>query len=276
MYRVKIVDIKELEKMMKSYYESLIAPMDDYWEGSVLAKCKYYLLLGENSGENNIEDDVVIGFFAIGEDSGLYQFYLEEEYLYNSEDIFKFVVDEMKISKACVATYDTRFLVLCMDYIKDMKVSCYLYTECKKVDPEKPIENINIRLATLDDLEEIINFSFYSLDGVNEIWLKDYLTKWINKKGIYLFIDGTNIIGTGELRINYRYKNTAYLGIIVSKNHRGIGMGKYITSYLRKTADEKNLTAVLAADVNNTSSNKMIKNSGFYCYHRIMEVTFKK
>ena len=269
MYKIKKVEIKKISKMIEMYYETLIAPKDDYWENGVLPNCQYYII----SEDLNMEEE--IGYFAIGEENVIYQFYINENIRYKSVDIFDYVLKELCIIQGIVETYDINYLVLSMDIAKEIQVHSYVYIQCEKAKIESPVKDMQARLATLDDLEASIEFTYESLGGGDIEWLTKYYTQWINSAGIYLFEVEDEIVAIGEMRTGFRSKVTAYLGVIVGKSYRKKGLGKYITAYLRDKANELNYTAVSAVAANNIGSNKMMAGCGFFAYHRILQIQFR-
>jgi len=84
---------------------------------------------------------------------------------------------------------------------------------------------------------------------------KNFLDK--NNKKIFIFEMNNNIIGTGSLifesKISHDFKNVAHLeDIIVDKNFRGKGYGKYIINYLINYAKNNNCyKVILNTDENN-------------------------
>ena len=84
---------------------------------------------------------------------------------------------------------------------------------------------------------------------------KNFLDK--NNKKIFIFEMNDNIIGTGSLilesKISHDFKNVAHLeDIVVDKNFRGKGYGKYIINYLINYAKNNNCyKVILNTDENN-------------------------
>ena len=269
MYKIKKVEMKEISKMIEMYYKTLIAPKDDYWENGVLPNCQYYTI----SEDFNMEEE--IGYIAIGEENAIYQFYVSENIRYKSVDIFDYVLKELSIIQGIVETYDINYLVLSMDRAKEIQVHSYVYTQCEKVQIESPVKDMQLRLATLDDLEASVDFAHESLGGGDIDWLRKYFTQWINSEGIYLFEVKDEIAAIGEMRTGFRSKETAYLGVISGLNYRKKGLGKYVTAYLRDQANELGYTAVSAVAANNIGSNKMMAGCGFFAYHRILQIRFR-
>jgi hypothetical protein len=269
MYKIKKVEIKKISKMIEMYYKTLIAPKDDYWENGVLPNCQYYTI----SEDFNMEEK--IGYFAIGKENAIYQFYVKEKNRYKSVDIFDYILKELCIIQGIVETYDINYLVLSMDRVNEIKVHSYIYTQCEKVEVESPVKDMHVRLATLDDLEASVEFAHESLGGADIDWLTKYYTQWINNLGIYLFMVGDEIAAIGEMRTGFRSKETAYLGVISGLNYRKKGLGKYVTAYLRDQANELGYIAVSSVDANNIGSNKMMAGCGFFPYHRLLQIQFR-
>ena len=265
MYELKEVKIDEIKNMLEKSYKMLIAPKDDFWEEGILPDCKYFTISNENNP---------IGYFAIGEGNTLYQFYIDEKNTVKSGDIFNFVKDKMGIFQAIVESYDINFLIHCLDHAREIAVHSYAYTQWEKLMVESPIDKIQVKLATMDDLSDIVKSTHISLDGADEDWLSKYYKRWIVNKGIYLFMYGNEIAAIGEIRTGLRSEKTAYLGIVVSKEYRKIGMGQYVTCYIRNKANELGFTAASSVDANNIGSNKMMKKSGFFPHHRILYIKF--
>ena len=264
MITLKKTKIEDIHDMIEKSCKELIAPRDDYWEEAALAKCVYHLI---------VESAEIIGYFAIGKDNALYQFYLSESHRLESQKVFKFILDELMISELIVETYDINYFILALDLAKDIRVHSYMYKQSIMVQLESPITNMNIHLTTIDNLPDLVEEAHVSLGGTDKGWLTGYYQHWIDNDGIYIFTDGNKIAAIGEIRTGFRSKDVAYLGIVVTNDYRKKGLGKYVTGYLRKKANEFGYTAIASVNAKNIGSNKMMVSSGFFAYHRLLKIT---
>ncbi len=266
-----IVDIykitkEEINKTIKEYYRNLIAPMDDMWEEAIIGISNYYKIVLENND---------VGYFCLDDDNILLQYFIKDKFIDKSKELFKYILEKYNIEKGFVSTIDTRSLPLFLDFNNQICTDTFLYKDVCYVDKISPIEEIEIKIATPANLQGVLEYHENSVD-IKGSWLKPYCINLIKKQQLFLFIVNNEIIGTGEKRISKNSKNYVHIGVTVSKEYRRKGVASYILSYLKKDCYKYGLIPICSTTIKNIGSQRVIQNSGFFAYHRIVEVEFRQ
>lgn len=262
MIKIKEVKIEELADKIELYNIHVISPMDDMYEEGIIPSCNFYKI---------IEEDV-IGYVAINNDKVMLQFHLDNRDRDDSSNIFKEILNLLKVKKALVNTNDPYFYNLCKKNEKKSEINDYLFHEDSLVELKSPIENIEITLAENKDLDSTL--AYFKSIGMEGDFINYYINLRILTSSIYLFKLNDSIIGSGEIRPSKSAKNYANVGMTVSTDYRKIGLGSYILSTLRKMANEKGLQTVCSTDVTNIASYKTIIKSGYKRYHEVYSINF--
>lgn len=260
MYFIKKIEKEDIEQMRKDYYTNLIAPMDDMWEEGIIPEGDFFMIEKDND---------TVGYFVLDSEKVMIAFYVKEG-LDNAE-IFKFIIEEKKITKAYASTYDPIFYNECTNLKKEISENSLLYRLVSRV--ETPFYNIIVEDAKIDDMQEILSY-FNKGVGMEGEWLEYYFTKIITNNSLRLFkIDG-EIVGTGEIRPSISSERYAHIGMTVSKNHRKKGLATYIVSIISKECDEKGYRVICSTTADNIGSQRTLEKSGYECYHKIYTISF--
>lgn len=261
--RIAKKDRIELAEMTKDYYKQLTAPMDDMYDEGIIPSYDFYQISIENG---------ICGFFAMNDEKTLIQFYLKESERENEISIFDEIIELKGIKKALSYTNDPQFYAQCLRKASSKEHRDFMFHEAEAIAPHQPFENILMEAPKDNQLEEIL--LYFKGIGMAGDWLRYYLMERIDTKSILLFRYKDIIIGTGEMRPSKSSAGYANVGMTVSSDYRGRGLGRYILSTMRKLANESGLKAICSTDHNNTASYNTILKSGFTCYHNIEEILF--
>lgn len=254
---------QEISKMIKEYYDNLIAPMDDMWEESIGKSNYYRIVFGVNDA----------GYFCLDNNNKLLLFFVKDEFIHKSKELLQFTLDNHKIKEGYVSTIDTRSLPLFLDLNEEINTNTFLYKDIYHVDGISPFDDMEIETAITTDIQKIIEYHENCVD-ISGSWLEAYCINLINKRQLFLFLINNEIIGTGEIRASESQKGYAHLGVTVAKEYRRKGLASYILSYLKKDCYKQELIPICSTSVNNIGSQKAIQNAGFFAYHRILKVKF--
>ena len=252
---------EESLEIVEQARSELTAVRDDYWDLAVLRNCQYYHIL---------DKDELIGFFAIDQEHILYQYFLYEDYRLHAKSILSDIIHKYSISQALIETYDSFFMIQAMGLGKSVDIHSNLYKELdqKLVDP--PIDNLEVHIATIEILDEIVEVATRHFGEEFREWLGEFYGQWIEKKGIYVFRVGQDIVAIGELRTGFLPENTAFIGILVPEKWQNRGLGTYAVRLMKHEASKMGYVSYASVDVNNVGSNKLMEKAGFYVYHRII------
>ncbi len=254
---------QEISKMIKEYYEHLIAPMDDMWEESI-GTSNYYRI---------VFDFTDAGYFCLDNNNTLLLLFIKDEFIDKSKDLMQHIMDGYTIKEGFVSTIDTRSLPLFLDLNNEIHTHTFLYKDIYHVDRINPIEGLEIETAITTDIQKIIEYHENCVD-ISGSWLEAYCINLINKRQLFLFLINNEIIGSGEIRASESQKGYAHLGVTVAKEYRRKGLASYILSYLKKDCYKQDMIPICSTSINNIGSQKAIHNSGFFAHHRILKVKF--
>lgn len=257
------VEREQVVDLIEKYHQSISIPLDDMWEDMIIPSGIFY----------SIQEAKTIGYFVVGEDDTLLQFYVENSSLNRSQELFDFVVKQHAIKGALVGTFEPLFLTLSLDKNKKVEIDTLLYQELNSDEVLPPLENIEIQIADLDGINEVISFCEDKV-GLAGDWMQPYYQNLLPQGSVHLFKMGEVIIGAGELRPSKSSKEFANLGVMVSKDFRQKNIGTYIMNQMKLKTNKMGLKGICSTTIDNVSSQKTILKSGFYAYHRIVRVSF--
>jgi predicted acetyltransferase len=90
-----------------------------------------------------------------------------------------------------------------------------------------------------------------------------------------LFSKNYEVLGIGELRKNIHRPSYMDLGVIVSVEYRGKGLGTCILTKLNKICKQRELKSICSCESENIASKRMIEKAGFITIkHRLCVVQF--
>lgn len=160
MYFINKIAKEEIEQMRKDYYTNLTAPMDDMWEEGIIPNGNFFTVT---------QNDMAVGYFVLDGEGVMIAFYVKEEV--DAGKIFKFVLNEQKITKAYTATSDPLFYGECINLKKEVSDNTFIYRLKEEVEIEPPFDNIDVVKGTMDDFEGILNHYIDGTGGPEE-WLR--------------------------------------------------------------------------------------------------------
>lgn len=263
MIEISKVKRDSITSIVKKYSEKITAPLDDMWENMIIPSGTFY----------TVSDADIMGYFVVGDNNTMLQFYIEECYESKTIEIFEQVVKDQNIEGALAGTFEPLYLSLCLDRNTKVEVDTFLYKENKSAEIKSPIDAIRINQANKDDYTEILDFC-KSKVGLEGDWIGPYYKVLLPKGSVYLFKIEDEIIGAGELRPSKSSVSYANLGMMVSKDFRKQNIGTYIMHQMKLLANKKGLMGICSTTIDNVASQKAIIKSGFYSYHRILKIRF--
>ena len=257
----EVTNVDELADLKNEWLRSLTSPQDGMWESF------------RNSAMNwGIEcDDETIGYASIGEGNQLVQFYISPKHLSKGEVIFKEFIDEMEIRIGIVGTNNLGYLSLALNCVNELNINTYLFRNSSEVNVGER-EGI-LKECQNEDIERIVNFCHYSMGAPNE-WLVGYIGDLIEKKEIFSFENGDDIIGTCEVRKSTTAPEFADIGMVVSPNYRRKGYGTYLLHKAKTIALDWGKTPICSCEKDNAGSIKSIHNCGFVSIYQLLTISF--
>ncbi|MBL4602261.1 MAG: GNAT family N-acetyltransferase [Emcibacteraceae bacterium] len=253
----------DLNTLKKEFLKSISTPRDGMWEAFVTMADHYSI-----NHENN-----VIGYCVINEEHKILQFHVDKKF--DQSQIFKQIISEKNATGAFASTVEPQFLSLCMDHQKSVSVNALMYQVQKNTPIEKAKfpDRSEFKLMDEASLETAVQFAHKTI-GADQGWLNYYYLGLIKRKELFgLWLAG-ELIATGECRVSDIQKPAADLGMIVSNDHRDMGIATNIIRHLLNLCNERNLDSICSTEADNIAAHKAITKSGFISGHRILEISF--
>ncbi|MBK5202032.1 MAG: hypothetical protein JJE21_10970 [Spirochaetaceae bacterium] len=264
-YKFEITVKDDIEVLINGHYDTLESTPDDFFEQTIVDNSKYYRI-----NKNDLE----IGYFSLDEEGKLIQFYVIDEMKEDSKTIIEQIIEDYQCASAIVPTYDPIYFESIEPFCIEKSIQDNLYILNKKNYDELEEEEIIVRLATLEDLDLVVDLEEKSLDGATRDGLLIYCKSIIEKKGLYLFFINRSFVGVGESRTWYK-KGSTFLCVIVAPKFRSKGIGEFIISYLIKLGLKDNLSILTSAKETSINSNKMLESLGFENKSQILNMKLK-
>lgn len=246
--------------LITCYSEHLTGVTDDFWEEHILNACLYNIDMDGNS----------IGYFAIHGGSKLTAFYMNAEYLFFAQDVFKNVLAGYCIKTAFVATCDELFLSLCLDFHKSIELQAYFFDGSKQVDVRLPEYNRS-------SLAEIKPDEIDTVNQQTEGFFSNMTRQQLESREcvIYRMTDNKEVLGYGVIVPDKTRPHLWACGMIVLPEHRRKGIGRSIQIHLGNICHENSKIPISGCWYHNHLSKKTIESAGRYTKTRLLNVNFE-
>jgi GNAT superfamily N-acetyltransferase len=247
--------LEENKKIFQDYVDSLSNIYDEYLEDHILNSEIYSIYV----------DEVHCGCFGIFNKTMLTQFYIERKHLKLAQKIFDDILEKYEIKNAYVPTCDELLLSLCMDKHVKVNLQAYFFQESgAEVAPAKyPRECL--KLATLEDLQEILDITGDFIDKHEER---------IKAQQLYILREGAEFLGLGIIVDNRIMKNCACTGMFTTEKHRQKGIGRSIIMHLKDICREKGMRPMAGCWYYNHNSKRTLESTGYVSYTRLLRIDF--
>ena len=210
-------------------------------------------------------DSERIGYFCTDKNNCAWQFYITDDHLKSSSDIFSHLISSELVKKAAPMTVDPLFMSVCLDFQKNVTSHSLMFFDFDKIEPTLDgFDNLEFRPGTVDDLDDVKR----NIDGFGN-W--EYYAK---RNEVFLLYDANILLGVGlyeDLRLYPPYKN---LGMNVNENYRQKGIGAYIIALLKQKCYMENKIPFAGCGQTNTASRKTLEKAGFRSKNRFVIMEF--
>ncbi|MBC8228398.1 GNAT family N-acetyltransferase [bacterium] len=252
----------EIINLKSEYIKSLTGPQEAWLEEQAWNHSIYEICFNKQR----------IGYFCADSSCRmLLQFYVSDNHIRESQEIFPFLISNNYFKKAYVTTRDTLTLSLCLDCQKKILLEAYLFQDNKKVKMElKDFENTCFGPATESDMENI-NDVFGDFFGNLEEVKKRYSEP--NNELFVLYSDKV-LLGAGCVESKYCSLGSANIGIFVNEDFRRRQIGSYIVTKLKEYCYSNDLVPIAACYHANNASKKTLEKAGFVTKDRTIIVEF--
>jgi hypothetical protein len=246
----------EIKENVSNYYTDNKIIVDSFWEDHITDSNYYKILFNKN----------IIGYFSIHKETVLVLFYVFENYLNISQELFSVIKKYESVKEALIPTGDEFFISHAIDnYVKIEKQAYFsIYTDKK---PNKIIE-MELKLADIEKDLEILNICHDFLEGTIERIKNKFDTE------IYIAKHENNIIGFGVIEYQKVVNIYASIGMIVREEYRQKAYGSNILNGLKNIVLEKGYTAISGCWYYNHNSKKTMESAGAYSKTRLLRFYF--
>ncbi|MEQ8716686.1 MAG: GNAT family N-acetyltransferase [Acidimicrobiales bacterium] len=237
---------------------TLVAPEDDMWATFADMAEPYSLTLGTQ----------LVGRFSVDDDAQLHGFHLSDDLEDAAADVFDRIVSELNITAAVASTVDPRFLALSLTRGGAPRPVALMYDLA--TDPESD-ETVAVRLATSADHAAAVDF-YQAETGSPEAFLTSFLAERIDLQELHLVEADGRITATGECRADHRSPGNAHLGLVVSSELRGRGIGSRLMHSLAEICTGHDMTPRCSTEPTNVAAQSVIRRAGFRNRHQIFRI----
>ncbi|MGA1822022.1 MAG: GNAT family N-acetyltransferase [Thermoplasmatota archaeon] len=248
----------EFESLRERYLDSLCEPIELYTQ----------LLSRDADPHHIVHEGRRIGYFLLGTDRILREFYLADDFIPSADDIFRNFMSGLPVEKAVCQSWDHLFMSMCHLHFKDHKTIGYNFRD--RIDPKEPIPDLDLveRTATLDDVDLMTSYS----DGIfDENEIKD-IPYWIERSECIIFENPEGVfIGYGMINRTVEGRNWFDIGMYVNPDHRRKGYGSYIIGRMAEICEENGCRPTAGCAFENIGSKKTLERAGFVSKHLIIE-----
>lgn len=254
----------DLVPLRTAFYQAVSAPIDGMWD-EVMHMSQLWSIL---------DNSIPVGYFSIGEEQTLYQFFLYRPYWNDATDILKKVIATKNIRSGIVTSFNTVFLNASLDLTETLQIHSYLFTDWQEKDFRAPLGTALIRIEMLPTFYHKSLLAFYQKHAKGPAeWLNLYLIKLLNENAIWgAFLDN-ELCGTLEIRRN-RLSPYAEVGMVIASEKRKSGLGTQLAFLAKSICKENGLKPVCSCTANNLGSLKLIQKTGFVRTGTLLETQY--
>jgi hypothetical protein len=258
-YIIAKTSCKEMEHLLNQYRMTLNGVSDDFWEAHILGAEFYKISLQKKE----------IGYFAIFQKEKITQFFLQEQFIYLAQPIFKQILEEYEIKNAFVSTSDQLFLSLCLDFHSKVEMQAYFFdgTIIGEVRPAKYCRDEFFQVEP-EELVEVISKTGDFFEMITKEQLETGEVK------IYKQCENGHVLGYGIIVPNKLLTQYWPVGMIVLEGNRCKGVGRSIQMHLADITRENGYIPISGCWYYNHNSKKTIESAGRYSKTRLLNVTF--
>ncbi|MEZ8640212.1 GNAT family N-acetyltransferase [Vibrio splendidus] len=267
----KISTLSDLNEFKTAYFAESTAPLDGMWHFGFVPMSDHF---------GFYENGNLVGYCVLNGEGYLLQFYLAPTASTHIEYLFPLIVENNssvigKVKGAFVSTAEPQYLSLCVDITESFKVNAMMYRQ-RPTAVANNIENIEMTLATEEQLEQFVKFASSAIGAPKE-WLTGYYGNLIARQELWGYWKSDDILATGECRkFDEHQTQFADLGMIVAPEERGKGLATRIIHFLKQHANQHGLEVICSTESSNIGAQKAITRAGLSSKHRILQFDFSE
>lgn len=251
--RFVVSDPIENALFINQYVEGLSCPMDSYAEDTLSESPIFSIYLG----------DIHVGFIVAQESEILY-FYLEQQWIKHSQQIFDAFIQCNGIKAVYYQTSDALMTSLVSDWEYE-KVKCgYFFLDSGRIEkPDTHVESALFKMASPEDISLIMSETGDFFDKIEQRVMDNTIFMLTSGEG--------ELYGCGIIEYGKYFSDCASIGMITCKQHRNKGVGQLIIWHLKEFCYSKKIKPVAGCWYYNTISRKTLEKSGMISVARGMQ-----
>ena len=250
--------INTIKDLRNRYLDGLIEPQELYLEFMIRNASVFAIK----------KDNRLIGYFLLGEDADLLEYFVIQDFLHEADTILERVIQEFSIRKALCKSFDHTLLSCCAGLQTQMNVLGVHFREYRE-EIRLPIkEGVTMRPARAEDERHIIDINEDVFDHDEEVM------EYIRDGKVFLFEKDQEMIGFGIFARVIEGRPAFDIGMLVDRKYRRQGYGEYIIRYLTYLCAKNGWRATCGCAVENEASRRCLEKAGFISRYRLLEFVF--
>ncbi len=198
--------------------------------------------------------------YAIKSNNGiLIEFYVFDEYIPNSNEIFRQLLKSLSITDIYCKSFDALLLNNCLLNSLPYSLLGLLYRDYAKALIEND-PNVIAKKADASSIKLLLGQD----ESIKELFeTEQQLSDFIQNENVFEFYNNDEFIGCGMVIRTHSDWDFCDLGVWVKPSKRGNAIGSQMILKLRDFAIKNNIKPSCGCGIENLASQKAIKKSGF-------------
>jgi len=238
-------DILYIRELRNQYFNELSELQEYYIEQQINKAAVYNIVLDEKG----------IGYFILGNDHALLEYYLIETSHNYYDKVFEEILTQFSVNSVLCKSFDKQLSAVCsnskLEYVNE-GLLFRKFSGLKKED-----SSITVRNAVESDIYDVEEMT----EGIFEDRLE--IERYIMSDQLKVFRKHDITAGVGIITKIFPGKKYYDIGMAVRKDYRNRKIGTYIINYLYFYLYELGFKPLVSCDYNNIYSIKAIKKAGF-------------
>lgn len=248
----------KIQKIRTDYFNSLPEFQELYIE-LMIRYSNYYIFQVQAK---------VVGYAIITNENVLIEFYLLDQYIPDSNEIFTKVLKDLSIKEIYCKSFDALLLSNCLINSLSYSLLGVLYRDYSvarvSIKKDSEIEMQKADYASMKFLQR-------QDDSIKELFeTEEQLSHFIQNENVFIFSKSGDFVGCGMVLRTHIDWDYCDLGVWVEPSKRRNGIGSQIILKLREFAIDNNMKPSCACAIENVASQKTIEKSGFVSKYKMI------
>lgn len=255
---IKQDSAENLKSLRDLYLDSLCEPQEMFLELQVRDSNAILIQI----------DEKTIGYFLYDNNEMLLEFFVVDEFFSENEKVFEKILKTYSMKSALCKSFDQNLLSVGIGRFKSIEV---VGINFRKLIQQKTYKN-----DYSFSIFEAKNSDFTLIKSINEEVFEtdDEIKEYLTKKQILLFKDKSNVVGFGIFAPIFPDRKDYDIGMCVSAEFRGNGIGQSILHYLIDYCNKNGWRPIAGCDSENFASRKCLEKVGFFADYRMLLIEF--